>query len=190
MDATLAMQNMPHAIEREYQGLKFYKVTAPGKTEWAMDKTIAISISREWARALTKNRGSGTVAIDIHNMTYRDYNNLLNILNGCIPAQRTYMIHIERGVVVTEQKWNRFRKKMHMDPVNTVAHPTARHADWIKTIHEIPEYQQLIRTAPDPRACLIAIRLAGIDKSLGGYDATSAIIRYCWDWVNSTKGRT
>lgn len=76
-----------------------------------------------------------------------------------------------------------------MDPVNTVAHPTYRHADWIKTIHEIPEYQQLIRTAPDPRACLIAVKLAGIDKSLGGFDATPSLMRYCWEWVNSTKGR-
>ena len=166
--------------------MKFYRVQVTGKVsrwEWTLNYDHAKSIALEWAKASVLNHDSNTVTIDRVNFSYRQYTDILDILNGVRPMERIYMIAIESGVVQCETEWKARRKK-HLDPVNTSAHPTHRHADWIQTIHKVPEYQALIRSAPDAKACHMAMKLAGIDVSLGGYPITYAIVRYCWDWVN------
>ena len=151
--------------------------------EWTLNYTHAKSIALEWAKASVSNRDSHTATIDCVNFSYRTYTDIIDVLNGIRPMERIYMIAIEKGIVVSESEWKR-RRRQHNDPVNTAAHPTHRHADWIKTIHTIPEYQAVIRSAPDPKACHMAMVLAEIDVSTNGYKITPAIARYCWDWVN------
>lgn len=166
--------------------MKFYRVQVKGKVyrwEWTLKYDHAKSIALEWAQASVSNRDTNTITIDHVNFSYRQYIDVLDILNGVRPMQRAYIITIENGVVIAESEWKTKRMR-HMDPVNTAAHPTHRHADWVQTIHRIPEYQAVIRSAPDPKSCVIAFRLAGIDVSLSGYKITPAIARYCWDWVN------
>jgi len=98
------------------------------------------------------------------------------------------VLHIENGITMSEKKYisNRPKPKVQLDFISTVAHPTYRHADWAKTVHEIPEYQALLRSAPDAKSALIAFRLAGIDISREGHKITPAIVKYLWDWVNSS----
>ncbi len=166
--------------------MKFYRVQVKGKTtqwEWTLKYEHAKSIALEWAQASVLKRDSHTVTIDHVNFSYRIYADILDILNGVRPMKRAYIIVVENGVVISETEWTTKRPR-HFDPVNTAAHPTHRHADWVQTIHRIPEYQAVIRSAPDPKSCVIAFRLAGIDVSLSGYKITPAIARYCWDWVN------
>jgi hypothetical protein len=166
--------------------MKFYRVQVTGKAnrwEWTLNYTHAKSVALEWAQASILNRDSHTVSIDCVNFSYRKYADIIDILNGIRPMERMYMISIDAGTVISEMEWKRRRRK-HKDPVNTAAHPTHRHADWIQTIHKVPEYQAIIRSAPDPRSCHMAMVLAEINVSLNGYKVTPAIARYCWDWVN------
>jgi hypothetical protein len=190
MDTTLVLSGMPKAPEQEdYRRVKFFRVKAPGKCEWTAEYQHAKSIAAEWARAVVLNRADGSVTIDAINFTYRNYQHLLDVLSGLRPAERMYIIGIDKGVVKYEQEWKRKRMKVTLDVVDTVAHPTHRHADWIKTIHEIEEYQSIIRSAPDHKALMIAFKIAKIDTSISGYKITPALARYCWDWVNSAQGR-
>jgi hypothetical protein len=166
--------------------VKFYRVQVTGKAnrwEWTLSYEHAKSVALEWAKASVSNRDSHTVTIDRVNFSYRTYTDIIDVLNGIRPMERIYMIAIDSGVVKCETEWKARRKK-HLDPVNTSAHPTHRHADWIQTIHKVPEYQALIRSAPDPKSCHMAMKMAGVDVSLGGYAITPALTRYCWDWVN------
>lgn len=166
--------------------MKFYRVQVKGKAnrfEWTLNYQHAKSIALEWAQASVMNRDTNTVTIDIINFAYRKYLDILDILNGLRPMQLAYMIAIDNGIVTSESEW-KSKKRKYLDPINTAAHPTHRHADWIQTIHRIPEYQAIIRSAPDPTSCMMAIKLASIDVSVSGYRITPAIARYCWDWVN------
>lgn len=163
-----------------------YRVGGNNKVEWSTDYDHAHSIAVEWARSLVKHKGTGTVTLDQTRMAMRDVNSFLALLNGQKTGRRRWLCHVENGVPVKEAEW---RAKMPVAQIKgheTVAHPTYRHADWVKTVHDIPQYQDLMRRAPDHKAALLAFRLSKIDTSNAGFKLTPAIARYVWDWVNST----
>lgn len=165
-----------------------YRVTCMDKCEWLRDKDQAHSIAVEWARSMTKHKQTGTVAVDSLLVGMSNPDKLLDTLNGRLPMKRRYAVQIENGITKSERKYlgHRPKPKVELDFISTVAHPTYRHADWAKTVHEIPEYQRLLRSAPDAKSALMAFRLSGIDISREGYKITPAIVKYLWDWVNST----
>ena len=166
--------------------MKFYRIQVTGKAnrlEWTLNYVHSKSVALEWAKASVLNHETHTVVIDCVNFSYRKYTDILDVLNGTRPMERMYMIAVDKGIVTAESEW-KYRRRRHNDPVNTSAHPTHRHADWIQTIHKIPEYQAIIRSAPDPKSCHLAMVLAEINVSLQGYKVTPSIARYCWDWVN------
>lgn len=167
--------------------MMLYRVTGTNKCEWTRDREHAHSIAVEWARSLAKYHGTGTVAVDSLAVGMRNPDRLVDALNGRTPLTRRYAIYLENGVPVEEVSYtgNRPKPKIALSFIDTVAHPTHRHADWAKTVHEIPEYQALLRSAPDAKSALIAFRLAGIDISRQGHKITPAIVKYLWDWVNS-----
>lgn len=165
----------------------YYRVTSGPKTEWFIDKEHAHSVATEWARAAVTDKQTTTVAVDEYIMSLRDHERLLACLNGQDAAKRAYMIGIDKGVITVEQKWNRKKQKIHLDPIRSYAHPTHIHADWISTVHANPEIEDLFRRAPDHKACFIACTIAQVHTSAKGYKLTLAVCRYCWDWVNSVK---
>lgn len=169
--------------------MRFFRARTTGKVEWSKSFDQAQSIALEWAKTICLNKDSGEVTVDAITVTYRNYDHLLAVLNGLIPMRRWFLIVIEKGVVIAEHKWTRYRHLAKTDPIDMVAHPTHRHADWIKTVHSINEYQKIYRMAPDPKVAFIACKLAKIDTSIQGHKLTTSINRYCWDWINSTAGR-
>ena len=166
--------------------MNLYRASGPGKVEWTHTHEHARSIAMEWARSAVKHHTTGTFAVDKATIAPRKIDFMVNFLNGSVPLIRRYMIHIEAGKILQESEWVSARHKVAMDPVRSAAHPTFKHADWIKTIHAIDQYQNLLRSAPDPKSAMIAFKIAGIDKSLNGFPITPSICRYVWEWVNST----
>ena len=181
---------LPSAKADENQAtMIYYRVTSGYKTEWFIDREHAHSVATEWARSAIIDKLTTTIAVDTYNISMRSHDRLLAALNGQHPARRAYLIGIDKGVVTTEQKWNRKRQKIHMNPIESHAHPTHIHADWIATVHANPEIEDLFRKAPDPRACMFACTIAQVHTSAKGYKLTLGLCRYCWDWVNSVRRR-
>lgn len=167
--------------------MKYFRVTNGAKTEWLIDEDLAQDVATEWARAATKFKLTSTIAIDQFIFSMRDHPRLLAALNGQITGLRCYMIGIDNGVITVEQRWNRRRAKVQVDAINSVAHPTHRHADWIATIHRNPALEEVFRRAPDANTCLLGCMCANIDVSDNGHKLTPSICTYCWEWVNSVK---
>lgn len=183
----MVLHQLQEALQQNCQAyMILYRVACNNKVEWTDDYDHAHSIAVEWARSLVKHKGTGSVTVDGTKMSMRNVPAFLALLNGQKIGRRRWLCHVENGIPVKETEWHAKMPVAEIKGHETVAHPTFRHADWVKTVHSIPQYQDLMRRAPDHKAALLAFRLSKIDTSLGGFKLTPAIARYVWEWVNST----
>jgi hypothetical protein len=167
--------------------ISIYKVSRPGKHEWAATIAAARMLAAEYVNMMRRSKGNGLVCIDGYECPKAPSNRQkwCDFLNGSHQGIRRMEWKFRTGIVV-RRTWVKQPIQPEFDTWDVTTHPKLSYAAWIDVAYKDGNFRELIARAPDPRSLFIAMKLAGYVKA-HKYAITREITRYLWHWGHNVK---